>query len=147
MVGILDRTGLPAHLLELEITESVVIQGTEDPAGKIEQLRALGISISIDDFGTGYSSLSYLQRLPVDNLKIDRAFIRDIVADPNSASVVGALVSLAHSLGMKVVMEGIETVQQLEAVRKMGCDMAQGFLIGRPAPLGTLVPELEEIAA
>ena len=106
----------------------------EDAAGKIARLQAKGISISIDDFGTGYSSLSYLQKLRIDSLKIDRSFIRDIPADQNAAALAQALVSMARALGMKVIVEGVETVGQLEAARAMGCDTAQGYYLGRPLP-------------
>lgn len=129
----LRRTGLDPSLLELELTESVVMQGVDDVTGKIQELRKMGVSVSIDDFGTGYSSLSYLQKLRIDNLKIDRSFIRDVPGDRNALELTQALVSLAHSLGMKVVIEGIENRQQLEAVRSMGCDIGQGYLLGMPA--------------
>jgi len=141
VIDILRRTGLSPLLLELELTETVVMQGLDDVAGKIRELRTLGISVSIDDFGTGYSSLSYLQKLRIDNLKIDRSFIRDVPNDPDALALTKALVSLAHSLGMKVVVEGIETRQQLEAIRGIGGDIAQGFLLGRPAPM----MEMEEM--
>lgn len=134
VISVLDRTGLSPWLLELELTESVVMQGLDEVTQKIASLRSLGISISIDDFGTGYSSLSYLQKLQVDSLKIDRSFVREIAVDSNAASLTKALVSLAHTLGIRVVIEGIENEAQLEKVRGMGCDMAQGFLLGRPAP-------------
>jgi diguanylate cyclase (GGDEF)-like protein/PAS domain S-box-containing protein len=138
---VLQRTGLSPLLLELELTESVVMQGVDDVAAKIRELRTLGISVSIDDFGTGYSSLSYLQKLRIDNLKIDRSFIRDVPNDPDALALTKALVSLAHSLGMKVVIEGVETRPQLEAIRAIGCDIVQGFLLGRPAPI-LEIPEL-----
>jgi diguanylate cyclase (GGDEF)-like protein/PAS domain S-box-containing protein len=134
VIEILRRTGLSPLLLELELTETVVMQGLDDVAAKIRELRTLGVSVSIDDFGTGYSSLSYLQKLRIDNLKIDRSFIRDVPNDPDALALTKALVSLAHSLGMKVVIEGIETRQQLDAIRAIGGDIAQGFLLGRPAP-------------
>jgi EAL domain-containing protein (putative c-di-GMP-specific phosphodiesterase class I) len=121
--------------LELEITETVVMQGVDEVSAKISRLRALGITVSIDDFGTGYSSLSYLQRLPIDCLKIDRSFVRDIAINPDAVSLTQALVSLAHSLGMRVVVEGIETQQQFEAVQRIGCDLAQGYLLGSPQPV------------
>ena len=143
VTGVLHRTGLPSHLLELELTETVVMHGLDDAAKKITCLREMGVSISIDDFGTGYSSLSYLQKLRIDNLKIDRSFIRDIPFDTNALSLTRALVSLAHGLGVEVVVEGVETREQLEAVREMGCDMAQGYYLGRPAPASGFVPETE----
>ena len=138
---ILEKTGLPAHLLDLELTESVVMGNIEDTADKINQLRALGLSVSIDDFGTGHSSLSYLQQLPINTLKIDRSFIRNLASDPNAVSLTGALISMAHSLHMSVVVEGIETASQLDAVQLLGCDVGQGFFLGRPtaAPLVVVV--------
>jgi EAL domain-containing protein (putative c-di-GMP-specific phosphodiesterase class I) len=141
VIDILRRTEMSPLLLELELTETVVMQGLDDAAAKIRELRTLGISVSIDDFGTGYSSLSYLQKLRIDNLKIDRSFIRDVPNDPDALALTKALVSLAHSLGMKVVVEGVETRQQLDAVRGIGGDIAQGFFLGRPLPM-TTIPEL-----
>ena len=143
---ILGKTGLPAHLLDLELTESVVMRNVEDTADKISQLRALGLSISIDDFGTGYSSLSYLQQLPINTLKIDRSFIRNLASDPNAVSLTGALISMAHSLHMSVVVEGIETASQLDAVQLLGCDVGQGFFLGRPTAV-PLVVVFERAAA
>src|SRR5262249_48255000 len=101
---------------------------------KIAMLRSRGVTISIDDFGTGYSSLSYLRTLRVDNLKIDRSFVANISAEPQSYFLIQGLISLAHSIGVKVVVEGVETSQQLAAVRELGCDLVQGYLLGRPAP-------------
>ena len=135
VTDILRKTGLSPLLLELELTETVVMQGLDEVASKIRDLRTIGVSVSIDDFGTGYSSLSYLQKLRIDNLKIDRSFIRDVPNDPDALALTKALVALAHSLGMKVVIEGIETRQQLDAVRGIGGDIAQGFYLGRPAPM------------
>ncbi len=132
---VLHCSGLPPDLLELELTESVVMQGVEDVKDKIARLRKLGVSVSIDDFGTGYSSLSYLQQLPIDSLKIDRSFIRNITLDENAVSLTSAMVSIAHSLGMKVIVEGIETPGQLAAIRRLGCDIGQGYLLGMPTCL------------
>jgi EAL domain-containing protein (putative c-di-GMP-specific phosphodiesterase class I) len=130
----LDRTGLPPHRLDLELTESVVMREIEDARQKIAALRKLGITISIDDFGTGYSSLSYLNTLRADNLKIDRSFVRDIAFDRQSFFLIQGLVALAHSVGLKVVVEGVEDTGQLLAVRELGCDIVQGYLLGRPGP-------------
>ena len=135
VIDILDRTGLRPGSLELELTESVVMQGFDEMAAKIAQLRLLGVSISIDDFGTGYSSLSYLQKLPIDRLKVDRSFIREIATSAHAVSLTEALVSLAHCLGVQVVVEGIETRQQYDAICRIGCDLAQGYLLGRPQPI------------
>jgi EAL domain-containing protein (putative c-di-GMP-specific phosphodiesterase class I) len=125
----------PAHI-ELEITESSFLSNSAETNRQIERIRMLGVSISIDDFGTGYSSLSYLHRLPVDRLKIDRSFVRDIDdSTSDTASVVRAIVVLAHSLDLSVVAEGVETGAQLEAIREAGCDFAQGFYFHRPLPV------------
>ena len=130
---VLIATGLPSHLLELELTESVVMHSLLEAKDKILRLRQLGVTVSIDDFGTGYSSLSYLQQLPIDSLKIDRSFIENIALDANSVSLTGAMVSIAHSLGMKVVVEGIESSGQLAAIRRLGCEVGQGFYLGLPS--------------
>lgn len=134
VMEILARTGMSPRHLELELTETVIMHCITDAARKIARLRSEGVSVSIDDFGTGYSSLSYLQQLRIDNLKIDRSFIRDITSDPKALSLTNALVSLAHALNMKVIVEGVETSGQLEAAIKMGCDTAQGYYLGRPGP-------------
>jgi len=121
------------------------MQGLDDVVERVSQLRDMGVSISIDDFGTGYSSLGYLQKLRVDSLKIDHSFTRDIAFDANAHSLLHALVDLAHRLGMKVVVEGIETRAQLDAMRNIGCDMAQGYFLGRPAPASPILDlELED---
>ena len=134
VVRALAVTGLPPERLELELTETVVMQAMEDVAQKISNLRQIGVAISMDDFGTGYSSLGYLRQLRIDGLKIDRSFISNIPQDENAVSLTRALISLAHGLGMQVVVEGVETRDQLEAVRGMGCDIAQGYYLGRPVP-------------
>lgn len=135
--SILDKTGLEPGLLELELTETVAMSELDEFAEKISRLRALGVKMAIDDFGTGYSSLSYLQKLPFDIMKIDKSFASGITAGASGLPLVRALVSLAHCLNMKVVMEGIETEAQLEAIRDAGCDFGQGYLLGVPAPAGT----------
>ncbi len=147
VLDILQRTGLAPHLLELEITESVVMQGIGDVTNKIEMLRACGITVSIDDFGTGYSSLSYLQQLPIDTLKVDRSFLRLIPGDENAVSMLDAVVAMAHSLNMKVVIEGVETAEQLQVMRNIGGDMVQGFYLARPAPLGVHVEMTQALTA
>jgi len=132
--AILDETGLPPSFLELEVTESVIIHNFERSSRILADLRALGVSIAIDDFGTGYSALSYLQSLPVDHLKIDRSFIKEISSKANPGRLVQAIVTMAHSLGIRVTAEGVETEQQLSALRRLGCDLLQGFLLGKPLP-------------
>ena len=130
--GVLRDTGLPAHRLELEITEGLLLRDTKVTAEKLNRLRALGIGIALDDFGTGYSSLSYLRRFPFTKLKIDRSFIQPIEADGGTAVIVQAIASLGQDLGMRVIAEGIETATQLDKIRSLGCDEGQGFYLGRP---------------
>ncbi|THF65964.1 EAL domain-containing protein [Pseudothauera nasutitermitis] len=136
--AVLARHGLRQGELELEITESVAMS---DPAGAIEKLqalRALGVDLAIDDFGTGYSSLVYLKRLPIQVLKLDREFVRDIESDANDAAISVATLTLAHSLGLQVVAEGVETEAQRDFLVSHGCDMLQGYLLGRPEPAAVL---------
>ncbi|MCU0539260.1 MAG: EAL domain-containing protein [Desulfobacterales bacterium] len=132
---ILDQSGLPPHLLKLEITETALMEEADDTIRLAHRLRDFGIRLMIDDFGTGYSSLSYLQRLPIDTLKVDRSFISRIHEEPESnRNIVEAIVSLAHKLGMSVVAEGIETPEQKAVLLEMGCDYGQGYLFARPMP-------------
>jgi diguanylate cyclase (GGDEF)-like protein/PAS domain S-box-containing protein len=130
----LTSTGLAPHLLELEITETVVMRDVDKSLDKLVQLKKLGIRISIDDFGTGYSSLSYLKRLPVDILKIDRSFVNDIATDQDDAAIVKAVISLAHILNLDVVAEGVETEDQRCFLMQNGCDLGQGYHFSRPLP-------------
>jgi diguanylate cyclase (GGDEF)-like protein len=130
----LDDSGLQARFLEVELTESAVMSDPEQSIAILEQLSAMGVLVSVDDFGTGYSSMSYLRRFPIDKLKIDRVFIDEIVSRPEDASIVRAIVSLAHSLRLKVVAEGVETPAQLEYLKMTGCDEYQGYHFSRPLP-------------
>ena len=141
IAGILDECGLDASLLEVEITESMLMQDTAQTNAALTALHRLGLKISIDDFGTGYSSLSYLKRMPIDILKIDQSFVRDIHTDPDDRSIVTAVIALAHSLHLKVVAEGVETPEQLAFLRSQKCDTVQGYLFSRPVP-GDDVPAL-----
>ena len=125
---------LPSRALEFEITESVAMHNAEDSIGILRQLKGLGIGLSLDDFGTGYSSLSYLKRFPIDKLKIDKSFVRDIPADANDLAIVSAIIAMAHALGLKVQAEGVETKPQADFLRDCGCEYAQGFLFGRALP-------------
>ena len=134
LVAVLGRTGLSPSLLQIELTESVALPGFEISAAKMISLQALGITLSLDDFGTGYSSLSYLPRLPFDALKIDRSFVKDVASDDDARAMIRSLVALAHNLDMRVTVEGVETEDQLAAVRDIGCDEIQGYLLGTPSP-------------
>jgi EAL domain-containing protein (putative c-di-GMP-specific phosphodiesterase class I) len=120
--------------LELELTESAVMHDAEKSAATLEVLSTMGVHISIDDFGTGYSSLSYLRRFPLDKLKIDRSFVRDLMSNPDDASIVKAIISLAHNLRLRVVAEGVETAEQLSYLRELGCDQYQGFFCSPAVP-------------
>lgn len=128
----LDTAGLEPRYLELELTESAVMTNPEESAGILEQLSRMGVLVSVDDFGTGYSSMSYLRRFPIDKLKIDRGFVRDLLTQGDDASIVQAIISLAHSLRLKVVAEGVETGDQLNFLKSMGCDQYQGYHFSPP---------------
>lgn len=132
VAGALERSGLPPHLLELELTESILLQDVENTLDTVRQLKALGVRLSIDDFGTGYSSLSYLKRFAVDRLKIDRSFVRDVNTDPDSAAIVRAVIQLARSLRLDIIAEGVETEAQLAFLREEGCQGVQGYLLSQP---------------
>lgn len=134
VVRTLDETGFDARQLDLEITESVLMSNAEGCASVMRRLGDLGVHFSIDDFGTGYSSLSYLKQLPIGRLKIDQSFVRGIPQDPGDVAIVTAIISMAHSLGIQVIAEGVETEAQLEFLRSHGCDEAQGYYLGRPLP-------------
>ncbi|HWQ39208.1 MAG TPA: EAL domain-containing protein [Burkholderiales bacterium] len=134
VVSVLSETRVPAYLLEIELTESAVMHDAEASVVALERLKQFGVQISIDDFGTGYSSLSYLKRLPLDVLKVDQSFVRDISSDPNDAAIVRAIITLARSLGMKVTAEGVETEAQLAFLNAYGCHYAQGYMFGQPMP-------------
>jgi len=127
-------TGIDPNFLELEITERMTIQDPDFASHMLEDLRAMGVRVSIDDFGTGYSSLGYLKRFKIDRLKIDRSFVRDLSTDPNDAAIATAMIVMAHSLGLTVVAEGVETPEQISFLMAHGCDSYQGYLTGRPVP-------------
>ena len=128
-------------LLEIEITESSLMSNADQTIAILRDLKALGIRISIDDFGTGYSSLAYLKRFPIDKLKIDIAFIRDVTTNEDDAAITAAIINMAHSLKLKVIAEGVETSEQLEFLRAHGCDEIQGYYFSRPLP----APELKKL--
>jgi diguanylate cyclase (GGDEF)-like protein len=135
---VIKETGVDPTSLELELTESAVMMNTESAVTTLRKLRTLGIRIAIDDFGTGYSSLNYLKNLPIDTLKIDRSFVRDAATNPVDAAIVQAIITLAHSLNLKVKAEGIETQEQLDFLRHLRCDEIQGYLLSRPLPAEAL---------
>jgi diguanylate cyclase (GGDEF)-like protein/PAS domain S-box-containing protein len=130
----LEDTGLPARSLDLEITETNAMQNAEATVATLRELKALGVRVSIDDFGIGYSSLSYLKRLPIDTLKIDQSFVRDITTDPDDAAIATAVIALAHTLKLRVVAEGVETEEQLAFLTARSCDRMQGYLFSHPLP-------------
>jgi EAL domain-containing protein (putative c-di-GMP-specific phosphodiesterase class I) len=132
--GALEGAKLDPQYFEVELTESAVMSDPEESIAILEQLSSMGVLVSVDDFGTGYSSMSYLRRFPIDKLKIDRVFISEIASRPEDASIVRAIVSLAHSLRLKVVAEGVETLAQLEFLKAIGCDEYQGYHFSRPLP-------------
>jgi len=134
----LQQTGLAAQYLEIELTESLVMTDVEHAIGILRDLKALGVQLSIDDFGTGYSSLSYLKRFPIDVLKIDQSFVRDITLNPDDAAIVASIISLAHSLRINVIAEGVETAAQLAYLRRNHCDEMQGYFFSRPVPADEL---------
>ncbi|GAA2657708.1 putative bifunctional diguanylate cyclase/phosphodiesterase [Paractinoplanes durhamensis] len=138
----LATTGLSPHCLVLELTETVLMRDLAVTAARLEELRELGVKIAIDDFGTGYSSLGYLRDIPVDVLKVDRSFITGLVGNQRQQELVSAVLQLGHTLGLKVVVEGIETEDQLQLLTRMGCRYAQGYHLGRPEPVATLIERL-----
>jgi len=139
---VLDETGIDPRTLELEITESNAMQNAEITIHTLRELKALGVRISMDDFGTGYSSLNYLKRFPIDTLKLDQSFVREVNTDRRDAAIVSAVISMAHSLDLTVVAEGVETEEQLAFLRQQGCDRIQGFLFSAPMSAEELEPYL-----
>jgi diguanylate cyclase (GGDEF)-like protein len=136
ILGILAETGLPAHLLELEITEGVLMENVNANLALLHRIQSAGIQLSIDDFGTGYSSMAYLKRFPINQLKVDRSFVKDVPGD--GEAIVTAIIAMAHSLGLTVVAEGVETSEQLDFLRRAGCDTMQGYYFARPMPVAAL---------
>ncbi|NWF09389.1 EAL domain-containing response regulator [Pseudomonas salomonii] len=134
----LKNTGVEAHWLEVELTESSLMENTQHTIASLQRLRAMGVKISIDDFGTGYSSLAYLRRFPIDTLKIDIAFIREVTSNPQDAAITRTIIELAHSLELRVVAEGVESQAQLAFLKAAGCDQIQGYLFSRPLPMQEL---------
>jgi len=135
---LLEETGVDPSLVELEVTEGVIVEGAGEAREAIDQIAALGVGIAIDDFGTGYSGLAYLKRLPIDTVKIDQSFVRDLTIDPDDAAIVTAIVAMARSLGVDVIAEGVETEEQVAELKRLGCFRAQGYLLSRPMPAAAI---------
>ena len=130
----LDDTGMSAECLELELTEGILMGGANETVETLKRLSEMGVKLAIDDFGTGYSSLSYLKRFPIDKLKIDQSFVRDIVSDLDDLAIANAVISMGHSLRMSVIAEGVEHAEQLEILKNEGCDEVQGYHFSVPLP-------------
>ena len=142
VASILDRTALDPNALCVEITETVLMEDVDAGVSAVKELKGLGVRVSIDDFGTGYSTLNYLRQFPVDEVKIDRSFVQRLGSDQEDAAIVAAVVSLGHALGVTVTGEGVETTSQLETLRMLGVDAAQGYLFAPPQPAQDLTPLL-----
>jgi EAL domain-containing protein (putative c-di-GMP-specific phosphodiesterase class I) len=135
LLAVLHRTGANPQSLKLELTESMLMEDIEDVIAKMSVLKSHGLRFSLDDFGIGYSSLSYLKRLPLDELKIDRAFVHDILGDVTSDAIAQTIVSLSRAMGLSVIAEGVETEEQRGFLARLGCGTFQGYLFGRPLPI------------
>jgi EAL domain-containing protein (putative c-di-GMP-specific phosphodiesterase class I) len=133
--SVLQSTGLQAGNLILELTESLLMENAQTNIDMLRAIKLLGVRLSMDDFGTGYSSLSYLKRFPLDELKIDQVFVRDLPDDPGNAAIVGSVISMARGLGLTVTAEGVETPEQMNFLKMHGCDQFQGYLFSRPLPM------------
>ncbi len=139
VVGALRESGMSPQYLELELTERVVVQDTEIAIATLRRLKDTGLQVAIDDFGTGYSSLSYLHRLPIDTIKIDRAFVKGLASQSGEGAITKAIIAMAQALKLRVLAEGVETEEQLSFLRTNGCDEMQGFLFSRPRPIDSFV--------
>ncbi len=135
VIHTLGESGLDPSCLELELTETSIMENPESAAKLLTEVRQLGVRVAVDDFGTGYSSLSYLKRLPIDTLKLDRSFVNGVTTDPDDAALVMAVVTLAHNLRLRVVAEGVETSEQLNFLKLLRCDEGQGYLFSKPQPV------------
>ena len=139
-----QRHGIPPRLLKLELTESMLLENIEDTIATMNVLKEIGVEFSLDDFGSGYSSLQYLKRLPLFQLKIDQSFVRDIVSDSHSRSIVRTVIAMAQGLNLDVIAEGVETEEQRQLLLGKGCTHYQGYLFGKPAPIEQFEASLEQ---
>jgi EAL domain-containing protein (putative c-di-GMP-specific phosphodiesterase class I) len=140
----LSKHGIRGEQLEMEITETAAMTDPEFAIQQLDKIRELGIGLAIDDFGTGYSSLSYLKRLPIQTLKLDRSFVREMETNPNDAEISAATIALAHGLDLKVVAEGVETDAQREFLTRHNCDFLQGYFFSKPLPANKIIQLLEQ---
>jgi len=150
VLATLDRTGANPKNLKLELTESMFVDDLEDVVTKMTELKARGLTFSLDDFGMGYSSLGYLRRLPLDQLKIDQEFVRNILVDVSSSAIAQSIISLSKAMGLSVIAEGVETEAQRDFLARLGCHAFQGFLFSGPVPseeFELLLPNLAKAAA
>lgn len=141
---LLAETGLPPRCLELEITETVLMNSVDENVEKLLELRRLGVKLALDDFGTGYSSLTYLKKLPIQVLKIDKSFVDDLTSGDKASGMIGSIIQLSHQLGLQVVAEGVETYEQQLRLQDYNCDMIQGYLISPPLPAEETLSLLNE---
>lgn len=146
VAAVLAKTGANPNRLKLELTESMLVDDMESIIAKMNQLKAQGVGFSLDDFGTGYSSLSYLKRLPLDQLKIDQSFVRDVLTDPSDAAIARTVVALGHSMGLRIIAEGVESAGQYDFLAAAGCDAFQGYYFSKPLPVEALLREVDTLA-
>jgi EAL domain-containing protein (putative c-di-GMP-specific phosphodiesterase class I) len=140
---VIERTGANPQRLKLELTESLMLDNIDDIVNKMSLLKATGIGFSLDDFGTGYSSLSYLKRLPIEQLKIDRSFVQDLMTDPNDMAIIKTMLALAKSMDLSVIAEGVETEDQRNCLADLGCNQYQGYLYSRPGTVEQLTAKIQ----
>ena len=145
--AIVGETGANPVRLELELTESTAMHDAENAVLTFQQLKAMGFSLSIDDFGTGYSSLAYLKRFPIDTIKIDRAFVKDLASESEHAAIAIAIIAMAHGLKLRVLAEGVETQAQLDILRDQGCDAIQGYFFSHPLPAARVEQLIRDLRA
>jgi EAL domain-containing protein (putative c-di-GMP-specific phosphodiesterase class I) len=143
---VLRESGVNPALLKLELTESIVLENFKDTISMMQKLRSIGVRFSLDDFGTGQSSLKYLKKLPLDQIKIDRSFVRDIVSDPNDATIVNTIIVMSKAMGLDVIAEGVENEAQREFLTRHGCPKFQGYLFGKPIPLDQFEKKLKDLS-